>query len=78
MRLIDMVNALKERGRILEAEYYGLILPAQLLLKHGFSEKKTLLMELDEIEHWMKLPEKPAKYEGWNFWWGEAALVDLY
>jgi len=77
MRLIDMINALKERGRDLEAEYYRLILPAQLFIRHRFSEKKVLLMDLDEIEQWMKMPTRPAKYDNWNFWWGEAALADI-
>lgn len=76
MRLIDMVNGLIKRGQILEAEYCRTILCAQLFLLHGFSEEKVLRMELDEIEEWFGMPARPRKYDGWNFWWGEAALAD--
>ena len=78
MRLIDMVGALKERGRDLEADYFSTVITTQLLLRQGFSTRRTLMMDLDEIEVWMKMPAKPAKYDGWNYWWGEAAFADLH
>lgn len=69
----EMIQALEERGRIEEALIYRTILTAQLYLRQGLSERHVLNMELDEIEAQMMLPEKPVKYENWNFWWGEAA-----
>lgn len=78
MRLIDIINGLIERERYLEAEYYRIVIPTQVLLKHGLSEKTVLQMDIDDIERLYKMPAKPAKYDGWNFWWGECAVADLY
>ena len=74
MKLKDMLTALRERGREEEALLYGTIIPAQLYLRQRIGEKRVLNMELDDIDVLMRLPEKPLKYDGWNFWWGEAAF----
>ena len=74
MKLREMVEALELRGRNEEALIYRTLIPAQLYLRQRISEKQALNMTLDEIEAYMKLPEKPVKYEGWDtFIWGEAA-----
>ena len=74
MKLLDMIQALQERGRYEEALIYRTLISAQLYLKQGLSEKRVLNMTVDEIEVQMRLPEKPLKYEAWDgFWWGEAA-----
>lgn len=69
-----MVGALKQRGRDEEALVYETLITAQLYLRQGLSEKRVLDMTLDEIEAQMMLPEKPLRYEGWNFWWGLEAV----
>ena len=74
MKLRDMIQALQDRGRYEEALIYRTLIPAQLYLRQGLSEKRVLNMTLDEIEIQMRLPEKPLKYEGWDtFVWGSAA-----
>jgi len=74
MKLKDMLAALRERGREEEAMLYGTLIPAQLYLRQRISEKRVLNMELEEIETYMRLPEKPLKYDGWQHYWGKAAF----
>lgn len=73
VKLRDIVENLVSRGKKEEADYYRLIVAFELMLKHGLSENDVLNMTVDEIEMCYKMPPKPEKYRGWNFWWGEAA-----
>ena len=75
-KLSDIIKVLEQLGRQEEAEYYKLMVPFDLLLLHRFSEKRVMSMTVDEIEKWYQTPPKPLKYEGWNFWWGEAAFAN--
>jgi len=76
VKLRDVIKALEQRERYEDAEYYGTIVPFELGIIHGFSENQVLGMTIDEIEMWYRKPPKPLKYEGWNFWWGEAVDAD--
>jgi len=75
LKLREIISALQERGRHDEAEFYQLTTVLQLTILQGFSESKILDMTVDEVNAYLKLPPKPLKYEGWNFWWGDAAIV---
>ena len=75
-RLKDIVRELKARGRNQEAEYYEIVAPFDLSLLHDIEPDTVLEMTIEQIEILYRMPQKPAKYEGWNFWWGEAALAE--
>ena len=75
LRLVEVVEALRQRERFDEADFYEAVVPFELFLIHGLSEKKVLNMTVDEVEAWYKTPPKPAKYDGWQFWWGEKAFA---
>jgi len=76
LRLIEVIEALRQRERNDEADYYEMVVPFELFLIHNLSENKVLNMTVDEIEAWYKTPPKPLKYGGWNFWWGKAAYAE--
>ena len=71
--LKKVVEELRERGEEEEADYIELMIPFELMIIHNFSYDEGMDMSLDDIEAWYQIPAKPAKYEGWSFWWGEAA-----
>ena len=73
VRLKDVIEALKKRGEDDWAEACMWVLPLQPMIEHGFAYEEVLNMTINEIEAWDKIPAKPLKYEGWNFWWGLAA-----
>lgn len=77
-RLRDVIAALEKRGRCEDEEYAfcSFFIPFKLMLFHGLSEEQVLNMTIDEIKTWWDAPIKPLKYEGWNFYWGEAAFAD--
>ena len=74
LKLRSLVEALRERGRDDEADFFSIVIPAQVYVKYGVSEEKTMQMTLEEIEKLHNMPMKPEKYRGWNFWWGEEAF----
>ena len=76
IRLRDIVENLRKRGREEDAETYSTYFITMLNLFQGFSERKVLNMTVDELEAWMKIPPKPPEYKGWNFWWGKSAYKD--
>lgn len=77
LKLREVIAALENRGRHDEAKYYQLIVPLQLMIKQGFSEKQVMNMTVDEIDACLRLPPKPLKYEGWDtFYWGNAVIAD--
>jgi len=75
-RLIDVATALEKRGRQEEADYYGAIYPQMISMIYGLSVDDLLHMSIEEISKLEVPPEKPLKYEGWNFWHGRAAFGD--
>ena len=74
IRLVDLIEALKQRGRLEEAEFYELLVCFELNFLHGFSKEKIMKMTIEEINTWYNLPVKPSKYDGWNHWWGKAVI----
>jgi len=72
LKLRDVIEALEQRKRYGDAEYYRVVIPFELGIIHGFTEGQVLRMTIDEIEMWYRKPPKPLKYDGWNFWWGTA------
>jgi len=73
LKLKDIIENLESRGRVEEADFYKLLVPFELGLIHGLTEREVLKMTVDEIEGWYQTPPKPAKYHGWNsFYWGKA------
>jgi len=75
LKLREIIVALHQKGRHDEAEFYQLTTVLQLMTLQGFSESRILDMTVDEVDAYLKLPQKPLKYEGWNFWWGKEAIV---
>ncbi len=75
-RLIDVASALEKRGRQEEADYYGEDYPEILSFIYDIPVDKLLYMTVDDISGLQVPPEKPLKYDGWNFWHGEAAFVN--
>lgn len=75
-RLKDIVRELKARGRNQEAEYYEIVVPFDLSLLHDIDPEKILEMTIEQIETLYRVPQKPAKYAGWDFLWGEWAFAE--
>lgn len=74
--LREIVAELEKRGRHQEAEYYKIVVPFDLSLLHDIDPDRILEMTIEQIETLYRMPQKPAKYSGWDFWWGEAALAE--
>ena len=75
IRLRDIVENLRKRGKEEEAETYSTYFILMLNLFQGFSERRVLNMTVNELETWIRMPPKPLEYRsGWNFWWGRSAL----
>lgn len=74
LKLKDIIRELIARGKHEEAQYYRVVVPFDLGLLHDIDEDKVLDMTVDAIEVLYRLPPKPDKYEGWNFYWGKAAF----
>jgi len=70
---MDLIENLKKRGRIEEADFYELMVPLDLNFIHGFSKKKIMEMTVEEITAWYNTSPRPIKYEGWTYWRGKAA-----
>jgi hypothetical protein len=73
-RLIDIAVALGKRGREEEADYYGEAFPTLMSLIYDVPIDEILQMTPEDISKLELPPEKPLKYEGWNFWHGRAAF----
>jgi hypothetical protein len=64
---------LEERGKeeeLIEKGENALIMS----LIYDVPIENLLYMTLEDISKLVVPPEKPLKYEGWNFWHGEAAF----
>ncbi len=72
--LRDVVAALEKRGRQEEAGYYSTLYPFIIGAIYGLTEEETMDMSLNDLAELPDLPQKPLKYEGWNFWHGGAAF----
>ena len=77
-RLIDIVVALEKQGRLDDAEYYGATYPLLLSLIYDIPLEDVLSMTVETISKLEVPPEKPLKYEGWNFWHGGAAFANSH
>lgn len=73
-RLIDIATVLKKQGRQEEADYYRETYPLIMSLIYDLPIDELLYMTATEISKLQVPPEKPLKYEGWNFWHGRAAF----
>lgn len=75
-RLIDIARTLEKHGRQEEADYYGTVYPQMISLIYSIPIDKLLYMSVEEISALELPPEKPLKYDGWNFWFGRAAFAN--
>ena len=75
-RLRDVVAALEKSERQEEADYYSITYPFLIDLIYGIPEDEVMDMSIDDLAELPNLPQKPLKYEGWNFWHGGAAFVN--
>ena len=72
-KLHEIIEALIKREEKDWAEACAWLLPLEPMINHGYSYEEILNMTIEEIEVLMKTPQKPLKYENWNFWWGQEA-----
>lgn len=82
IRLIDVIEALKKKGRNDDAKLCELIFTELLDMTYGIDRDEVMKMTIDGIEQALSpdnleqvlsLPSKPS---GWdNFHWGKSAFV---
>ena len=75
LKFREVLEAMRQQGNPQDADHCEFIIPLKLNVIHGFTYEKVLDMTMDEIERWLNVEPKPAKYEGWNFWWGKEAFA---
>jgi len=75
IRLIDLIEGLKQRGKHNEAEFCHLVFAIEIGMREDVSEEEVLNWTMNKIFMVLSLPEEP---EGWdNFYWGRAAIGNL-
>ena len=71
----DVLKALEERGRAVEAIAYKLYVVEYLSYAHQLSEEDVLKLPMDEVNTLLQVPPVPPRYRGWDtFYWGKAAF----
>lgn len=74
VRLIDVVEALRKRGRDDEADELEAMITLQLVLFHDLDVEEIQHMKIDDVAAFLNLPPKKV---GWdNFYYGMAAIGD--
>ena len=75
LRLIDVVEALKKRGRDNEAEYWRLVVAIELGAKHDIPEDEILDLPMEKIYFLMQVDPSPQDWTTWT--WGRAAVEQM-